>query len=92
MEISQKKIIKEKSMKVVYIEWKDGTYHINKVLNSGETTQVANIYTAGFLVEEDDEKIVIGVDYNKDEQKYRHIFTRLKSSIKSIHIFDTLQR
>ena len=42
----------------------------------------------GFVVSEDADKIVIGVDYNKEENKFRHIFTRARASIKNMYTFD----
>ncbi len=82
---------KENKIQFAVIEWRDSVNHSNEMDTKEvamKKSRLAHLLTCGFIIGEDEEKIVIGIDYNIGSKKFRHIYTRAKSAIENIQRFD----
>jgi hypothetical protein len=70
--------------KIVFIIWKDAAVFSTIVADKAEAERKAKtavISQVGFLISEDEEKIIIGWEYHEYNKKFRHISSIPKSSI-----------
>lgn len=70
--------------KIVFITWKDAAVFSTIVADKTEAEEKAKtavINQVGFLISEDEEKVIIGWQYHKYNKKFRHISSIPKSSI-----------
>ena len=77
--------------KIVFITWKDTAVFSSIVANKTEAEQKAKtalINQVGFLISEDDERIIIGWQYHAYNGKFRHIATVPKSAVIKMEILE----
>ena len=77
--------------KIVFITWKDTAVFSAIVANKEEAEQKANtalINQVGFLISEDDERIIIGWQYHAYNRKFRHIATIPKLAVIKMEILE----
>ena len=59
-------------MKLVYIKWFDSTYTAGQIALD-DIPPLIEVETAGIFIREDDEQIVVALDYFDRQQDGRHI-------------------
>lgn len=77
--------------KIVFITWKDAAVFSTIVADKTEAEQKANtalINQVGFLISEDDERIIIGWQHHAYNGKFRHIATIPKSAVIRMEILE----
>lgn len=75
--------------KIVFITWKDAAVFSTIVADKVEAEQKAKtalINQVGFLISEDDERIIIGWQYHAYNGKFRHITTIPKSAVVKMEV------
>lgn len=68
-------------MKIIYLKWKDATFYNNEYIEENEKVNLLILEECGFLVYEDEEKVVFATSYESGEKRWKFVHAVPKVNI-----------
>lgn len=70
-------------LKIIWIRWRDSHIYVNDYhyIDEKEERHVVTFESVGYLVESNDDRVTIAVDYEADQRRYRQLMSIPRENI-----------